>query len=122
MGTSTATASPGLELETARRHLDTIRLAVGSDRTIASMLGVSPSQVSRWRGGQTPDPENADRVAALALVVEMLLRWLDATLVEGWLLGPNAHLADRTPAYLIRKGRLAEVLGAAEALKAGIYA
>jgi len=122
MEISTATASPGLMPETARRHLDTIRVAVGADRTIASMLGVSPSQVSRWRGGQTPDPDNADRVVALALIVEILLRWLDATLVGGWLLGPNAHLADRTPAYLIRQGRLADVLGAAEALKAGVYA
>jgi transcriptional regulator with XRE-family HTH domain len=122
METTSAPALSWPELDTAGRHLDTIRIAIGSDRAIASMLGVSPSQVSRWRGGQTPDRENADRVAALALVVEMLLRWLDATVVEDWLLGPNAHLADRTPAFLIRKGRLADVLGAAEALKAGVYA
>lgn len=122
MQPSTASALTASAPDTAPRHLDTIRLAVGSDRAIASMLGVSPSQVSRWRGGQTPDPGNADRVAALALVVEMLLRWLDETVIEDWLLGPNAHLANRTPVYLIRKGRLADVLGAAEALKAGVYA
>jgi transcriptional regulator with XRE-family HTH domain len=103
-------------------HLDTIRDGVGSDRAIAGMLGVSPSQVSRWRAGQLPDPDNADRLAALALVVELLSRWIDSSLIEEWLLGANAHLGDRPPVYLIRKGRLAEVVGAAEALKAGVYA
>lgn len=109
-------------LPVAVRHLDTIRSAVESDRGVASILGVSPSQISRWRGGQTPDLVNADRLAALATVVEILGRWLDPGVVEEWLLGPNAHLGDRSPAFVIRTGRLGDVLGAAEALKAGVYA
>ena len=51
----------------ARAHLDTIRAAVGSDRRIAGILGVSPSQITRWRGGQAPDAGNADRLGGLAL-------------------------------------------------------
>lgn len=99
-----------------------IRAGVPSDRAIASVLGVSHSQVSRWRRGQCPDRENADRLAGLALAVEMLLRWLDAGVVEEWLTGANAHLDGATPSYLIRKGRLADVVGAVEALKAGVFA
>ncbi len=106
----------------ARSHLDTCRAALGSDRAVAEILGVSPSQVSRWRGGQLPDLHNADRLAGLALVVEMLSRWLAPEVREGWLHGPNAHLADRSPAYLIRLGRVADVIGALEAEKAGAYA
>ena len=106
----------------ARAHLDTCRSALGSDRAVADILGVSPSQVSRWRSGQLPDLDNADRLAGLALVAEMLSRWLAPEVREGWLHGPNAHLADRSPAHLIRLGRVADVIGALEAEKAGAYA
>ena len=61
-------------------------------------------------------------LAGLALVVEMLSRWLAPEVVEDWLRGKNAHLADRAPAYLIRTGRVADVIGAIEAEKAGVYA
>jgi len=116
---SAAQVSTGPE---AGSHLDTCRAALGSDRAVAEILGVSPSQVSRWRSGQLPDPDNADRLAGLALVVEMLARWLAPELRESWLQGSNSHLADRAPAYLIRLGRVADVIGALEAEKAGVYA
>lgn len=106
----------------ARQHLATCRAALGSDRAVAAILGVSPSQVSRWRTSQFPDHDNADRLAGLALVVEMLARWLSPAVVESWLHGPNAHLSDRSPAYLIRLGQVADVVGAIEAEKAGAYA
>ena len=99
-----------------------IRTGVRSDRAIASVLGVSHSQVSRWRQGQRPDRENADRLAGLALVVEMLLRWLDAEIVEEWLTGANAHLDGATPSYFIQRSRLAGVIGAVEAMKTGAFA
>jgi transcriptional regulator with XRE-family HTH domain len=105
-----------------RTHLDTIVAGVGSDRTVAHLLQVSPSQVSRWRTGQVPDIDNADRLAGLALVVEMLLRWLEREAIAGWLEGANAHLGDRTPAFLLRRGQVADVIGALEAEKAGVYA
>jgi transcriptional regulator with XRE-family HTH domain len=104
------------------KHLDTCRAALGSDRAVAAILGVSPSQVSRWRQGQLPDLDNADRLAGLALVAEMLARWLAPDVRESWLQGANAHLSDRTPAYLIRLGQVADVIGAIEAEKAGVYA
>ena len=103
-------------------HLDTCRAALGSDRAVSTILGVSPSQVSRWRRGQLPDLDNADRLAGLALVTEMLLRWLDPMVLEGWLHGINAHLGDRSPVYMIGQGRVADVIGAIEAGKAGVYA
>ncbi|MDZ7781121.1 MAG: hypothetical protein U5R14_14470 [Gemmatimonadota bacterium] len=109
-----------LETRTAS-HLDTLRHILGSDRAIAELLEVSPSQVSRWRRGQVPDDENADRLGGLALVVEMLARWLHPDTIEGWLHGPHLHLNDRTPAHLLRQGRVADVIGALEAEKAGVF-
>ena len=104
------------------QHLTTCHAALGSDRAISAILGVSPSQVSRWRRGQSPDVDNADKLAGLALVVEMLSRWLAPEALEGWLYGVHAHLGDRSPAYLIGQGLVAEVIGAIEAEKAGVYA
>lgn len=103
-------------------HLDLIRAALGSDRATARVLDVSPSQVSRWRRGQEPDPDNADRLAGLALVVEVAGRWLSPELVEEWLNGPNGFLRGRTPAFMLRRGRVADVVGALEAEKAGAFA
>ncbi len=118
-----ATARP-TDRRTARAvsHLKMIRAGVRSDRGIAAVLGVSSSQVSRWRRGQRPDRENADRLAGTALAVEMLLRWLDDDLVEEWLTGANAHLGGAAPSYFIQQGRLAEVVGAVEAMKTGVFA
>lgn len=104
------------------QHLETCREALGSDRAVATIMGVSPSQVSRWRRGQTPDLDNADKLAGLALVVEMLGRWLEPEAMGGWLMGPHAHLGDRSPAYLIGQGTIADVIGAIEAEKAGVFA
>ena len=125
---ATATAAPPARAARnpsgpgARAHLDTCRATLGSDRAVAEILGVSPSQVSRWRSGQIPDLDNADRLAGLALVAEMLSRWLAPEVREGWIHGRNAHLAERSPAHLIRLGRVADVIGALEAEKAGAYA
>jgi hypothetical protein len=77
------------------------------------------SQVARWRRAQSPDSDNADRLAGLSLVVEMLVRWLELDAVGVWLDGPNALWGDVTPSYLIRQGRVSDVIGALEAEKAG---
>lgn len=103
-------------------HLDALRSVLGSDRIIAELLDVSPSQVSRWRHGQRPDPDNADRLGGLALVVEMLARWLHPETIEGWLRGSNLHLDDRSPTYTLRQGGVADVIGAIESEKAGAFA
>ena len=119
---ATPDPTPDRRTARARSHLKMIRAGVPSDRAIADVLGVSPSQVSRWRRGQRPDRENADRLAGLALVVEMLLRWLDPDIVEEWLAGANAHLDGATPSYFIQRGRMADAIGAVEAMKTGAFA
>lgn len=119
---ATTMQTPDRRTARAQSHLKTIRIGVRSNRSIAAVLGVSHSQVSRWKQGQRPDRDNADRLAGLALVVEMLLRWLDADIIEEWLTGANAHLDGATPSYFIQRSRLAEVVGAVEAMKTGVFA
>ena len=119
---ATIMQTPDRRTARAQSHLKTIRAGVRSDRAIAAVLGVSHSQVSRWKQGQRPDRENADRLAGLALVVEMLLRWLDADIIEEWLTGANAHLDGAAPSYFIQRSQLAKVVGAVEAMKAGVFA
>ncbi|MDE0073112.1 MAG: hypothetical protein OXR82_15590 [Gammaproteobacteria bacterium] len=52
----------------------------------------------------------------------MLLRWLDTDIIEEWLTGANAHLNGATPSYFIQRSQLAEVVGAVEAMKSGVFA
>jgi DNA-binding transcriptional regulator YdaS (Cro superfamily) len=107
----------------ARHHLEVARAALRSDREMARILGVDPAQVSRWRtGGQVPEAGNADRLAALSIVIEMLSRWLHPASIPSWLRGSNAHLGDRSPAFMIRHDHVADVIAALEADEAGAYA
>ncbi len=107
---------------TIEQHLSFARAVLGTDRAVAEVLDVSPSQITRWRRGQVPDLDNADRLGGLALVLEMAARWFAPEAIEGWLHGPNAHLLGGVPAHLVRAGRVADVIGAIEAEKAGVYA
>ena len=104
-----------------RVKVQALRRDLGSQRRVASLLGVSPAQISRWlrRGGV--DPDNAEKVDALEHVMGSLLRLYDAEAAEAWLLGLNPHLGAR-PIDLIRAGRTSELLRAISAERAGSYA
>jgi transcriptional regulator with XRE-family HTH domain len=115
----TRASTPG---NRAKHHLDLIGSAIRSDRAVADLLGVAPSQLTRWRRGQAPGAENAFRLAGLSFVIESLLGWLEPSVIPSWLNGINAHLGDRSPAYMLREGELLEVIGAIEAEKAGVFA
>jgi DNA-binding transcriptional regulator YdaS (Cro superfamily) len=94
----------------------------GSQRKLADALDVSPAQVSRWIRGQGIDPENAERVDTLDLVMANLARVYEPDIATEWLYGMNPHLRDRQPIYFIRQGRAEEVLAAIRATRALSYA
>jgi len=104
-------------------RLESARRAFPSDAQVAEALGVDRAQVKRWREGRTaPGPENADRIVGLDTAVELLSGYLEPSSIPKWLMGLNAHLGDRRPIDLLRRGNLAEVIAAIEALKSGAYA
>jgi transcriptional regulator with XRE-family HTH domain len=103
-------------------RLDSARRAFTSDAALAESLGVSPSQVARWRKGQRPDSENLERLVAIDVVVELLTGVLSAGRIPKWLSGPNANLGGRTPLGVLRQGDLPSVVAAVRVLKSGAYA
>jgi hypothetical protein len=117
-------------MATAERHatlrtgmmLDGLREVFDSDREVARALEVDPAQVTRWRQGQEPSDGAWDRLVDLFAVVTKLEGTYSPGRVRKWLEGPNAHLGDRSPLFLLRLGRAAEVIGAIQATKAGAFA
>lgn len=93
-----------------------------SQRRLAQALGVSPSQVSRWKRGQGVDPDNAERLDLLELAMSVLLRLYEPSTAEKWLFGVNAHLRNRRPIDVIRTGGTLEILAALQQERAGSYA
>jgi transcriptional regulator with XRE-family HTH domain len=113
---------PGGRGERMAARCDFARRAFPSDAEMARVLGVDRSRLSRWRQGEPPDQENAERLLALDTVVELLTGYLDERSIPKWLYGINAQLRDRRPVDVIVSGRLSEVVAAIEAEKSGAYA
>jgi len=119
----TATGTAGRSGLTYTRRLESARRAFPSDAQLAEALGVNRSQVKRWREGETePAQENAERVVGLDATVALLSGYLEPTSIPKWLMGVNAHLANRRPVDLLRDGNLSDVIAAIEALRSGAYA
>lgn len=102
--------------------LDRLREIYGSDAGIARAIGIDPAQVSRWRRHQNPSEPAWDRLVDLFAVVCKLEGFYSPGRIRAWLDGPNAHLDDRAPIYLIRHGETGDVISAIHATKAGAYA
>jgi transcriptional regulator with XRE-family HTH domain len=93
-----------------------------SQRRLADALGVSPAQVSRWKRGQGIDPDNAERLDLLELVMSALLRMYRPETIEDWLFGLNPLLRNRRPIDVIRQGRVEELLAAIRQEQADSFA
>lgn len=102
--------------------LDRLRGVYSSDAEIARATGVDPAQLSRWRRGQEPSEPAWDRLVDLFAVVQKLEGFYTAGRIRAWLEGTNAHLGNRSPVYLIRRGETGDVISAIHALKAGAFA
>jgi len=85
---------------------------LGSQRRLASLIGVDRAQVTRWRHGEAPSTTNAVQVDALELVLSNLSRVYAKDAATRWLHGLNPHLGDRRPIDVIRHGRPEELLAA----------
>lgn len=97
--------------------------ALGSQAKLASFVGVSRSQATRWAEGETePSPGAARAVTDLEFIVARArMVWGEAVLRD-WLEGHNAFLDGATPLEMIRAGRTAEVLDAITGDESGVYA
>ncbi|HEX7242406.1 MAG TPA: Rv2175c family DNA-binding protein [Longimicrobiaceae bacterium] len=98
------------------------RRGFSSDQEMAEILGVHRTRLAAWKQGSAlPGPENAQLLSHVAVVVEMLDRFLDPDVIADWLLTEQFSLGGRTPVDALRAGRLAEVLQAVNAMEHGAY-
>src|SRR5262245_38596824 len=102
--------------------VEALRADFRSAATLADLLGVDRSQVTRWLRGAGIDPLNAERVDLLELVWANLLRLYDRDAALAWLEGLNPHLGDRRPIDLVRQGRIEELMRAIRAERADAFA
>jgi hypothetical protein len=95
---------------------------VGGTRRAADLLGVAPSQVSRWVNGESvPGAEQARRLIDLEHVLaRLLLEWVPEV-ARDWLTTPNGFLDMIRPVDWIRERGAGDVLEAIQAEADGAY-
>ena len=106
----------------ARTRLMAITEDLGSQAEVARTLGVSRSRISRWLKDEEPDLANLRKLEGVEFVLARLLQSFEPATARKWLKGFNAHIGNRRPIDLLRRGRVTEVLAAIEAEETGAYA
>lgn len=74
----------------------------------------SPKAVGRWAHGVEPRDETEQRLRALYRTVLTLQEAYGPQTIRAWLQGANPDLANQAPVEVLRKGREASVIEAAE--------
>lgn len=95
---------------------------LGSQSSVADLLNVDRSSVSRWLKKELPDRNNQIRITALVLIMQRLQMVFEPETARNWIEGTNAHLSHQRPIDLLSLGRVSEVLSAIEQTELGSYA
>lgn len=86
-------------------------------RVTAYIVGVRDAKtINRWANGEVTQVRDANverKLRATYEISRMLLEYDKADIVKAWFVSMNPHLADRTPAEVIRQGQEREALAAA---------
>lgn len=97
--------------------------AAGNGALLADLVGVKPSQITRWKQGvQLPSADAARTIMDFAYIVTRAESTMHTKVVPIWLDSPNQFLRGSTPRECIQLGRVAEVIAAIEAEDEGAYA
>ncbi len=105
------------------RRLDAIS-SKGAMRSadIANVLDVRPETVSRWNQGKAfPHPNTEKRLLELEFVIDQLSDFYEPNEARLWIFSRQRLLNGETPAELIQKGRVDEVLVVVHQLRDGVY-
>ncbi len=105
------------------RRLDAIT-SKGAMRSsdIANVLDVRPETVSRWNQGKAfPHPNTEKQLLELEFVVDQLSDFYEPNEARLWIFSRQRLLNGETPAELIQKGRVDEVLAVVHQLRDGVY-
>jgi uncharacterized protein (DUF2384 family) len=105
------------------RKLESIRVK-GAMRNVevANLLGTRPETVSRWNQGRAyPHPNTEKTLLELEYIVDQLSDLYEPNEARQWIFSPQRQLAGRSPAELIREGRIDEVMHLVNQLRDAVY-
>src|ERR1700683_3790417 len=94
------------------RKLDSLR-SKGAMKNIevANLLGTRPETVSRWNQGRAyPHAGTEKTLLELEYIIDLLADFYEPNEARQWIFAPQKLLAGESPAYLIRTGRIDEVM------------
>lgn len=98
-------------------------VGVLGNRASAELLGVAPSQTSRWKSGaELPGPDTSALLVDLDHVLGRLLLVWDGAVAYDWLTGSNNFLDGSRPIDVLAQRGSSKVVEAIEAETAGVYA
>lgn len=95
-------------------------IAVYGVNGVASLIGVSASQPTRWRQGKERPSESATRrLLGLEYLTSRLAEVFTARQAQAWLSSPNPYLAGSSPASVLAQFGAAAVEPAISAVEVG---
>ena len=105
------------------KRLDSLRIK-GAMRHIevANLLGTRPETVSRWYQGRAyPHASTEKTLLELEYIVDQLADFYEPNEARQWIFAPQKLLEGASPAELICKGRIDEVLRLVSQLRDAVY-
>lgn len=115
-----AESAPTLSIEARVRE---VANALGSSANLAALLGISPSQPTRWlQGTERPSPANARAIVDLDHVIARANLLWQPSVVTSWLYGNNAFLEGARPVDVVKLQGATPVIAALDQELAGGYA
>ena len=104
------------------RKLASLRDKGIKQNEVAILLGTRPEQVTRWNKGQAyPHSATERTLLELEFIVDQLSDFYGPTEARQWLFSPQKLLRGRTPAELIREGKIEEVRRLVNQLRDSVY-
>lgn len=105
------------------RRLDSIREKGAMKHVdIANLLGTRPETVSRWNQGRAyPHGRTEKALLELEYIIDELHDFYDPNEARQWIYSRQKLLGGRSPAELIREGKIEEVLQLVKQLRDGVY-
>lgn len=106
-----------------RQRAEFVVEQLGGPRSAARLLGVAPSQPSRWVSGEAvPSGKHARVIVDLDHIFAVALQVWSEPVARDWMTTGNAHLDGARPIDVVRARGSAEVVDALRAEAAGAYA
>ena len=89
---------------------------------VANLLGTRPETVSRWNQGRAyPHARTEKMLLELEYIIDQLSEYYEPDEARQWIFAPQKLLAGRSPAELIGKGRIGDVMRLVGQLREAVH-